>query len=303
MKSDSARNIEDGELVGVEIPWDLSGAFLKRQALMFDRIGALFLGPFLRDQGQGWKQSWSIAELNWLIDQGFLFDPGVPWLENMEELHQLPEFVREYESYRGVLGRKGGYRDELEEIRDSGRCLEFLPRLAAIPLNRDNSFKAVSISRFDEGIPQPYSAGDQNVFEIVLNQLPEPDETVSWEQIMEFRSDPESKGKFWGVRTWMSEIAKAQLSPAEIIEKIEWSLYEYQKHMKLHRMKINYGTLRTLVTVGTGVAEGLVKFKWSKAAELLFSVHDRKLALLEAESGAPGRELAYIVAARERFKE
>jgi hypothetical protein len=135
-----------------------------------------------------------------------------------------------------------------------------------------------------------------------MNRLPQPDETVSWEQILEFRNDADSKGKFWGLRTWMSEIAKEQISPAEITEKLEWSLYEYENHMKLHHMKVNYGILRTLVTAGTGVVENLIKFSWSKAAELLFSVHDRKLALLEAEAGAPGRELAYIVAAREKFK-
>jgi hypothetical protein len=178
----------------------------------------------------------------------------------------------------------------------------YYPRLAAISLNRESRFKAIPISGAAESSLPPYHAGDQEVLEIALYRIPQPDETVSWEQIMEFRNNPDSRGKFWRLRTWMSEIAREKLNRAEIVEKLESSLYEYERHMRLYHIKVNWGTPRTLVTVGAGVAEGLVKFKWTKSAELLFSIHDRKLALLEAESSAPGHELAYIVAARNEFK-
>jgi hypothetical protein len=293
---------EDAQLVGVENLWELTSPNLKWQALMFDRIGAPFLNAMLGDQVPGGIQWLSINELRWLVDQGFLFDAGFPAsLQKWEELHQTPEYVHEYDHYLRVLSRKGIYQNELEEIRDSLQFMEYWPRLAAIQLNRENRFRAVPISRIAENSPPPYRAGDQEVLEVVLNRIPQPDESVAWEQIMEFRNDPDSKGKFWALRAWMSEIAKEQLRRHEIVEKLESSLHEYGDHMKLHRMKIDWGTLRTLVSVGAGVAEGLVKFQWSKAAEILFGFHDRKIALLEAEAGAPGRELAYIVAAREKF--
>jgi hypothetical protein len=44
-----------------------------------------------------------------------------------------------------------------------------------------------------------------------------------------------------------------------------------------------------------------VSFKWGKAAEALFSLRRRRVALLEGELTAPGNEVAYIVKARETF--
>jgi len=44
-----------------------------------------------------------------------------------------------------------------------------------------------------------------------------------------------------------------------------------------------------------------VSFKRGKAAEALFSLRRRRVALLERELTAPGSEVAYIVEARETF--
>lgn len=91
------------------------------------------------------------------------------------------------------------------------------------------------------------------------------------------------------------------LSPNEVVEQLECSLYEYQKHMSLAKMKTNWGTCRTIVCVAAEFAEDIVKFKWSKAAQLLFTLKNREIALAEAELRAPGKEVAYIVAAKEKF--
>lgn len=42
----------------------------------------------------------------------------------------------------------------------------------------------------------------------------------------------------------------------------------------------------------------MARFKWGKAAQALFSLKRRGVALLET---APGNEVAYIVKARENF--
>ena len=71
--------------------------------------------------------------------------------------------------------------------------------------------------------------------------------------------------------------------------------------MQLHRMKTNVGTLETIVTTTAEVFGDLASFKWGKAAEALFSLKRRNVALLEGELTAPGNEVAYIVKARETF--
>ena len=107
--------------------------------------------------------------------------------------------------------------------------------------------------------------------------------------------------KFLALRHWMSEVARAELTPAEVEEKLEYLIDQYQRHMKLHRMKTNVGTLETVVTASAEFLGDLVSFKWGKAAEALFSLKRRRVALLEGELTAPGNEVAYIVKARETF--
>jgi hypothetical protein len=68
--------------------------------------------------------------------------------------------------------------------------------------------------------------------------------------------------------------------------------------MALQDMKIRKGTFETIVTVAAEVVEDLVQIKWGKLASLLFVLKNRKIALLEAERSAPGREIAYVVQAR-----
>jgi hypothetical protein len=99
----------------------------------------------------------------------------------------------------------------------------------------------------------------------------------------------------------MSEVARAELTPAEVEEKLEYLIDQYQKHMLLHRMKTNVGTLETIVMTGAEMLGDLLSFKWGKAAQALFSLKKREVALLEGELTAPGNEVAYIVKARETF--
>jgi hypothetical protein len=55
------------------------------------------------------------------------------------------------------------------------------------------------------------------------------------------------------------------------------------------------------VTAPLDVIERLVKFKWGDLARRHFSIERRSIELMEAESKLEGREVAYIVKARERF--
>lgn len=99
----------------------------------------------------------------------------------------------------------------------------------------------------------------------------------------------------------MSEVARAELTTAEVEEKLEYLIDQYRKHMRLHRMKTNVGTLETVVTTGAEFLGDLMSFNWGKAAEALFSLRRRRVTLLEGELTAPGTEVAYIVKARETF--
>jgi len=124
-----------------------------------------------------------------------------------------------------------------------------------------------------------------------------PDDSVSWEQIIDYRNDPESLSRFLGLRHWMSEMARAELTAAEVEEKLEYLIDQYQRHIQVHRMKTNVGRLETVLVAGAN----FFSFKWGETAQALFSSRRRQLELLVGELSSPGNEVAYIVRAREEF--
>jgi hypothetical protein len=140
-----------------------------------------------------------------------------------------------------------------------------------------------------------------DVHSIIITALPQPDETTSLERIVEFREDPLSKSKLLGLRRWASKLTKLDMSPIEVAQELEWLLHEYEGHIRLQKMKVVKGTIETIVTVAAEIAEDLVKIKWGKLGKLPFLLSHKKIALLESELSAPGREIAYVSHAREWF--
>jgi hypothetical protein len=100
----------------------------------------------------------------------------------------------------------------------------------------------------------------------------------------------------------MNDTARAKMTPLEVEQKLEWLLHEYQQHMRLHRMKTNASTLETIIVTGAEIAENLVKLQFGKLAKVLFSIRQRKIALLEGELKTPGKEIAFISKAQETFR-
>jgi hypothetical protein len=148
---------------------------------------------------------------------------------------------------------------------------------------------------------QSNPANKSDIIKIVINALPEPDDSTSWEQILDYRSDPDSISKFLALRNWMNEVARAKLTQTEIEEKLEHLINQYQQHMRLHKLKTNNGMLETLVVASAQFLEDLVKLKWGNIAKGLFSIKHRQVALLGGELTSPGKEVAYIVKARQEF--
>jgi len=141
----------------------------------------------------------------------------------------------------------------------------------------------------------------QEVIDIVINSFPEPDHNTSWEQILDFRADPGSATKLLRLRNWIREMSHGELAHYEIKEKLEWALHEYEEHLRIHKIKTANSVLRTMI-VGTAEAvENILKLKLKDAANLLFFARERHVAFLQAEAEAPGRELAYVYSARQRF--
>lgn len=143
---------------------------------------------------------------------------------------------------------------------------------------------------------------DSYVVDVVLQNIPIADEDVSWEQILDFRNDENSKIHIINLRRWINKLSSENPSIKHIQEEIDYLISSYHDHMRFHKMKTQLGIIETIVSVPLDIAEQLVKLKWSNIAKSLFFFRKKKLALMEAERSAPGRELAYIIKAKEQFR-
>jgi hypothetical protein len=220
--------------------------------------------------------------------------------EELEELLSSIDRLRNKKSEErmGHFAKAVKTEEFLEHVK---LMVQHQVRLYSIELREVDGLDAYPILHV--GLPSSLDSptNKTDVIQIVLNAMPLPDETTPWEQVIEYTSDPDSRSKFLALRNWMSEVARSELTPAEVEEKLEYLLDQFRQHMSLHRMKTNVGTLETVVTTTMEVLGDLASFKWGKAAEALFSLKHRQVDLLEGEMTAPGREVAYIARAWEAF--
>lgn len=139
------------------------------------------------------------------------------------------------------------------------------------------------------------------VMTVVLNLFPFPTDETTWEQILEFKSDADSKRKLIALKVWMSEISTSKLTVGEIEEKTIHLLNEYKNQMSLHKLKLNKGRLEVIVVTALEALENIATLKFSKAAKVLFEIGKEETELLLSETTSIGKELAYIEKAESTF--
>ncbi len=305
---------------------------LKREALIFNRIAIPNLEAFITDKEIANTYSDFARELEWLFDNRIIFEPpiiGKPPFSN-DEYEQLwlclEQYIRKIPST--VLGfnfeemeKAKTDKTKIEEVvrkikmmprrvnimasdelkNEAPLMTAYMTRILSIELRELYSVDAYPILATSISSNKKSEANKNDVVEIVLKALPVPDDETSWEQIIEYRTDPDSQNKFLDLRHWMSEVARAKLAPNEVEEKLEYLLSRYKRHIELHKIKTNASRFETIVISGGEILDDLVHFKFSNVGKALFAVRHRKIALLEGELTLPGNEVAYIIKARETF--
>jgi hypothetical protein len=141
----------------------------------------------------------------------------------------------------------------------------------------------------------------KNVVDIVLHRFPYVGDNVSWEQVLEFRKDPDVLASRNRLRKWLGSMAKDKFAPYEIEREIDCLLTDYEAFMRKHRMAVSHEAMRTAVVGIATILEDLSRFKWGKLAESLFAVTDRSANLIDDEK-APGREISYLVSLKQTFQ-
>jgi hypothetical protein len=163
------------------------------------------------------------------------------------------------------------------------------PELDCVPIYRS---AISSISRGE-------SYEKKSVLEVAMEQFPVPGETCAWQDILDFKQ--EMSDKQWHFRRFLSTLASKRQTAAEVRDDLEWTLNEYRKAMKIHKLKSSDSFIEVYLIPLVELGEDLAKFNWSKIAKGALSVKKRQVELMEAEMKAPGRECAYVFEAQKRF--
>jgi len=263
---------------------------LKRPALLFDKIAVFHLSgltALLGKLGSGTDMELK-AELEWLVHEGIVVPFDTRYFEDF--------FQQAADNFPNIMS----------DAMDFASRMSFVGQLPWLNLPKwigvDGILICAQPPQFLEPQSEPgHTADHTSVLNVVLHAFPEPDEDTPWERIVEFRSDSHAASQVLALKRWISKVARQNITAAEISDEIEWLIGEYQAHMRLHKMKITMGAFEAIVTAGGEALENIAKLKFGALAKSAFAVKHRKIQLLEAQRQAPGRELAYIVRARELF--
>lgn len=173
----------------------------------------------------------------------------------------------------------------------------------ACDLRQNHGINAYPTATSGLVINDEFLKGKDQLIMLIVDALPEPDfNNTPWEQIIDFRNDSDMKYDRLKLRNWCNEVAKGEISGFQITEKLEYLTHTYEQHMKVHKATIATGSWETLLMIPAEMLEGLIRRKPTQIVKALFTIKHRRVQLSEAELNAPGREVAYIMKARERFK-
>jgi len=180
--------------------------------------------------------------------------------------------------------------------------LDYDRRTLACDLREKHAINAYPIYSDDLVLTDDFIEGNKDVIKVVLESIPEPDfETTPWEQILDFRNDGDTRTLLSYFRHWTTQTIKKRVTFHQLSEELNYYCNKYEEHIKLQKMKVNYGILETLLMISAEMVEGLVRLKPTQTVKALFTFKRQRLHLCEAELNAPGRDLAYLIKAKQEF--
>lgn len=310
-----------------ELPSDaLNNDFstLKQQILLFDQIGILKLNNFHEAINRFLEESKAelsinfsdklksmVSDLEYLRQMDIIFEPLIQ--EAIPSPEQLPnklplETIKEVVSLFNIIAEANQKSNSVKTINPN-KLVELnrkqifaILRIMSIFMEVTNKATVVTTMPYTSyNINLPNSI-KSDITQIVIKKLPLPSNDTPWEQIIDYRNDPENQERLRDLRKWIRKTSSESISLNEIESEIEWLMSEFQRHMKIHKMKANTETLEIITKTPFETIENILKLKLSKLPEPLFALKKRQIKLLEAELNSPGREMSYLIKAKDTFQ-
>ena len=277
---------------------------LKQQALFFDQIDISQLNACIK-HGNSFP-SGMLEEIQWLLDNKIIFNVelDLEFIPHNQLTTQLVQLVLASSRYHSNL-----FKSRVSDVQQLAVILNgmkiaqqtseiIMLRLLSIQvgmLTNNEAIPLISHTDFPSELP-----GTQvtEAVQVVIKALPVPNQNTPWEKILDYKNDPDTKKDFLEFRRWVRKIGKQGWSAEETEEELLSLINRFQEHMRVHKMKANTELIETIIKVPLEI----VSLKFSKVLDPIFAVKKHRIALLEAEINAPGREIAYLIKTKEMIE-
>ncbi len=139
----------------------------------------------------------------------------------------------------------------------------------------------------------------EQVLNFFLSKIPTPEDSTSWENILDFKNDISTKNKYNALINWVNKIAKKESNLNEIEDEYNYLYSDYVEQFKLHKMKYKLSNLEIIACLGFDFIAGNLGISSAKTAAFRF--WQSEMNLLESESKFSGKEIAYIHKINQKF--
>lgn len=292
----------------------LSKLRLKRPALLFDKIYVSDLDIKIK-MGRGLSMpnnlmaeeliKENLATIDYLIENGIINTYTQKFVSEIEA-HEAQPLINKAKGLDKSMNEIITNEPVFLDVNDFSRLVHIQKELFGLRIRID----AIELTnKINEDVfPILKTVGmvsEENrktqIANFVLENIPEPDESTSWEQIIEFRKDPEVRNKYLALINWINKVAASQSSLIDIKDEYEFLYNDYIKHFNLHKMKYNNGMLEVVVTVGAGLLTAFHSGHFATPFKNLLKMQLSYVNLLQEEAKLPGKEVAYIYKVNQSF--
>jgi hypothetical protein len=286
--------------------------WLKRELLLYDKVGLIHLSTAIKKLYDSNNiDAISASTYEYLQDNNAIYEPTLPILSNninvIENLKKSKQSENDMGDFivniaKKVLKEKKEYTIPIQDFfayRINSEA--FLSRAVAISESEKNKIIATPILTPKDYFENDPQVGNATIIQAVIKEFPVPSALVPFDEIMKLRNDAEFIQKRNALRSWMRRISNSNWNENDIREELRYLLYQYGEYMRIQKIKYTTTSLSGILKFIAGITEDIIKIKLKDATEAAFTLFKENIQLTEAELLAPGREVSYIHALRERL--
>lgn len=240
-----------------------------------------------------------------LVDQGFLK------VSNIDELNAIPIAKLNEDNYFQITDCLNTEYKKYQYLKENANCPEshlkasnahfelmaIEERLFALLHKEKYNEEVIPVSSLASYDTLELSLPKTNVYRVLINNFPIPDETVPLHDIIQYRDEESNRLNFLRLRKWARNISEKNLSEKEIAQEVEYLIAEFNHEMELAGMKYKTSKFEFILKIIPTTLENAVMLNLNKLIAPLFELRKQKISLLEVENNAKGNELAYIIRA------